>query len=66
MRDIKTYAQTFCKWAVAYKIDGDNYDDGQEREGVTAVFCYPFQAEDFINNCLPAESRHRFYIKHID
>ncbi len=54
----------FMQWAVAYKISGDNYDDGQERESIVAVFRDPCQAEDFITKCLPAENRNRFYIKH--
>lgn len=56
----------FCKWIVAYDIDGKNYDDGKKRTSVVAVFKYPWQAEDFIEKCLPAENRERFYVIHED
>lgn len=55
-----------CKWAVAYKIDGSNYDDGKERISVTAVFSYPHQAEAFIEKCLPASTKDRFFIINVD
>lgn len=55
-----------CKWAVCYKIDGTNYDDKQDREVVTALFRYPFHAEDFIKSIIPQETRSRFYVKRIE
>ena len=54
---------TLCTWAVCYDIDGKNYDDGQTRTSVTALFKDPYLAEDFISKCLPAETRSRFYVK---
>lgn len=59
-------ANILCKWAVAYKIDGKNYDDGKERTCVTAVFNYPHQAEDFIEKCLPADTKSKFFVVNID
>lgn len=53
---------TLCTWAVAYKIDRKNYDDGKTKISITAVFCDPINAEDFINNCLPEETKDRFFI----
>lgn len=55
-----------CKWAVAYKIDGKYYDDGKTKISITAVFRNPNNAEDFINNCLPKETRDRFFIIDLD
>lgn len=55
-----------CRWAVAYKIDGENYDDGKTKISITAVFKNPCNAEDFINNCLPAETKDRFFIIDLD
>lgn len=57
---------TFCTWAVAYKIDGSNYDDKKDRVSVTALFRYPYQAEEFIEKCLPVETRNRFFVVNID
>ena len=51
-----------CKWAVVYYIDGSNYDDGKQRRSIVAIFRDPFQAEDFILKCLPAENRERFSV----
>lgn len=55
-----------CKWIVAYNIDGKFYDDGKERTSVVATFRHPWLAEDFIEKCLPAENRKRFYVIHED
>lgn len=55
-----------CKWAVLNKIDGKNYDDKKTRVSVTAVFNYPYLAEDFIKKCLPEETRNQFFIIDID
>ena len=57
---------TLCTWAVAYKIDGSNYDDRKERTSVVAVFRYPYQAEDFIEKCLPAATKDRFFVVNVD
>lgn len=59
-------AYEFCKWAVAYKIDGSNYDDKKERTSVVAVFNMPYQAEEFIEKCLPADTRERFFVVNVD
>ena len=56
----------FLKYAVCYKISGWACDDGQEHEGVSAVFRYAFQAEEFIEKCIPQENRDRFYVKRLD
>ncbi len=55
-----------CSWAVAYKIDGKNYDDGKTKISITAVFNNQSNAEDFINNCLPEETKDRFFIIDLD
>ena len=55
-----------CKWAVAYKIDKNTQDDRKTKVTVTALFSTPCNAEDFINNCLPKETKERFFIIDID
>lgn len=55
-------SSALCRWAVCYDIDGKNYDDRQPRTRTVAVFELPYQAEDFIEKCLPADNRERFYI----
>lgn len=55
-----------CKWAVAHKIDGKNYDDGKDRTSVIAFFRTKENAQDFINKCLPAETKYRFFIVYAD
>lgn len=55
-----------CTWAVAYKIDKNTQDDRKTKVTVTAVFSSPDNAEDFINNCLPKETKDRFFIIGID
>ncbi len=55
-----------CTWAVAYKIDKNTQDDRKTKVNVTAVFSNPDNAEDFINNCLPKETKDRFFIIDID
>lgn len=55
-----------CKWAVAYKIDKNTQDDRKTKVTVTALFGAPINAEDFINNCLPEETKERFFIINID
>lgn len=55
-----------CTWAVCYDIDGKNYDDGKSRTSITAVFVYPHLAEEFIEKCLPEETRSRFYVQNLD
>ena len=55
-----------CKWAVAYKIDKSTQDDRKTKISVAAIFRNPGNAEDFINNCLPASTRERFFIIDIE
>lgn len=55
-----------CGWAVAHKIDKDTQDDRKTKIRVVAVFSNPGNAEDFINNCLPVETKERFFIIGID
>ena len=55
-----------CPWAVCYDIDSKHYDDRKRRAGITAVFRDPHLADEFIEKCLPEETRSRFYVKHID
>ena len=55
-----------CKWAVAYKIDKSTQDDRKTKITVAATFSYPINAEDFVNNCLPKETKDRFFIINID
>ena len=55
-----------CTWAVAYKIDKDTQDDKKTVVRVSAVFSHPGNAEDFINHCLPKETKDRFFIIDLD
>ena len=55
-----------CKWAVAYKIDKETQDDRKTKITVVAMFSAPSNAESFINNCLPEETKERFFIIDID
>lgn len=57
---------SFCKWAVVYDIDGKYMDDRQAATMVTATFHDPHLAEEFIEKCLPKETKSRFRIEHID
>lgn len=54
-----------CSWSVCFDIDGKNYDDGKPRTSTVAVFKTPNSAEAFIEKCLPADTRSRFYVVHI-
>ena len=51
-----------CPWAVAYKIDKSTQDDRKTKVIITATFSHPDNAEDFINNCLPKNTKDRFFI----
>ena len=51
-----------CKWAVAYKIDKNTQDDRKTKIRVVAMFSTPINAEDFINKCLPDDTKERFFI----
>ena len=51
-----------CPWAVAYKIDKNTQDDRKTKVIITATFSHPDNAEDFINNCLPKNTKDRFFI----
>nr|DAN23015.1 MAG TPA_asm: hypothetical protein [Bacteriophage sp.] len=51
-----------CHWAVAYKIDKNTQDDRKTKVIITATFSHPDNAEDFINNCLPKNTKDRFFI----
>ncbi len=53
-------------WAVAHKIDKKTQDDKKTKIRVVAVFSYHVNAENFINNCLPKETKDRFFIIGID
>lgn len=55
-----------CKWAVAHKIDKETQDDRKTKIRVVAMFNIPVSAEDFINNCLPQDTKERFFIIDID
>ena len=48
-----------CKWAVAHKIDKETQDDRKTKIRVVAIFNTPINAEDFITNCLPKETKER-------
>lgn len=55
-----------CKWAVAFKIDKNTQDDRKTKINVSAVFAHPDNAEDFIEKCLPKETKDNFFIIHLD
>ena len=46
-----------CKLAVAYKIDKETQDDRKTKIRVVALFDTPSNAEDFIEKCLPEETK---------
>ena len=48
-------------WLVAYKFQASKFEPEQER--IIAAFETAVNAEDFINKCMPEETRNRFYIK---
>lgn len=59
-----------CKWAVCFNIDhtkpGCQSDNGKlESVQTVAIFQDPYQAQDFIDLCLPKDRHDRFYIMHI-
>lgn len=58
--------EDMCKCAVAFIIDGKNYDDGKSRASVTAIFDYPAMAEKFIKKCLPDDARNKFFMIDVD
>lgn len=49
------------KWMVACKCRASKFE--KEYEKIIAVFENPLNAEEFIDKCLPVETRKRFYIK---
>jgi hypothetical protein len=51
-------------WLVCFKVPAETQDDRKEKEVVVATFRYPTNAEDFIEKCMPAETKERFYIRH--
>ena len=55
-----------CKWVVAHKIDKETQDDRKTKIRVVALFNTPSNAEDFIEKCLPEETKERFFIIDID
>lgn len=55
-----------CKWAVAHKIDKETQDDRKTKIRVVSLFNTPINAEDFIEKCLPEETKERFFIIDID
>lgn len=55
-----------CKWAVVYDISGKLTDDRKTATIVTATFDFPHLAEEFIEKCLPKETRSRFRIERVD
>lgn len=55
-----------CKWAVAHKIDKRTQDDRKTKIRVVASFNNPINAEDFINKCLPEETKEDFFIIFLD
>ena len=55
-----------CKWVVAHKIDKNTQDDRKTKIRVVALFENPINAEDFINKCLPAETKDSFFIIYLD
>lgn len=50
------------KWAVCYTIPAATQDDKKEKVETVAVFRYPYQADDFINKCLPEETKEKFFV----
>lgn len=55
-----------CDWAVAFDTPAATQDDRQPKRSIDAWFCDPFLAREYIDKCLPAENRARFYVVHRD
>lgn len=53
-----------CKWAVIATCKASKFEPEFER--IVAIFERPILAEEFIEKCLPAETKDRFTIKHIE
>ena len=53
-------------WAVAFKIDKKNYDDRKTRVSVVASFRSTDNAKDFIEKCLPEDTKDKFFIISLD
>lgn len=54
-----------CNWAVVAKCQAKNNGVWEPFERIVAVFCYPYNADDFIEKCLPKENRECFYKKYL-
>ena len=50
------------RWAVFAQCEAKNGGKWEQFGQLLAVFVYPQEAEDFINNCLPAERRDLFKV----
>ncbi len=53
-------------WAVKCKCIAKNNGVMEEFTSITAIFLYPFQAEEFIQKIIPDETRDRFYVEYIE
>lgn len=54
------------KWLVVAECEAKNNGKYEKFERIIAAFVYPYQAEDFINNCLPKENQSKFSVKHAE
>ena len=54
------------KWLVVAECEAKNNGKNEKFERVIAAFLDPYQAEDFIKNCLPKENQSKFSVKHAE
>lgn len=54
------------RWAVYAECEAKNDGKIEKFDRLIAVFSVPFQAEDFIKNCLPPENFNRFKIVNLE
>ena len=57
--------QNFCNWAVVAQCQAKNNGVWEPFERLIATFTYPYNADDFMEKCLPKENRECFYKKYL-
>lgn len=54
----------FLNWLIITETQASNFEKPFTK--VVAAFAYPFQADEFIKCCLPAERKHLFKVININ
>ena len=57
--------QNFCNWAVVARCSAKNNGIDTTFFRVIGVFNYPYQADEFIEKCLPVENRACFFKQYL-